>query len=51
MRGASASLRVGVAQNLLFAGQDTAAIMRAADWKCVNIQSRYREHKKHDVWD
>jgi site-specific recombinase XerD len=44
------SLRVGAAQDLLCAGHDTAAIMRAGGWKSVNILSRYLEHAEHNVW-
>ncbi len=46
----SHSLRVGAAQDLLCAGYDTAAIMRAGGWKSVNILSRYLEHAEHNVW-
>lgn len=44
------SLRVGAAQDLLCAGYDTAAIMRAGGWKSVNILSRYLEYAEHNVW-
>ena len=44
------SLRVGAAQDLLCAGFDTAAIMRAGGWKSVNILSRYLEFAEHNVW-
>ncbi|WP_275567699.1 tyrosine-type recombinase/integrase [Psychromarinibacter sediminicola] len=44
------SLRVGAAQDLLCAGHDTAAIMRAGGWKCVNVLGRYLEHAEHNVW-
>jgi integrase/recombinase XerD len=44
------SLRVGAAQDLLCAGYDAAAIMRAGGWKSVNILSRYLEHAEHNVW-
>lgn len=44
------SLRVGAAQDLLCAGFDTAAIMRAGGWKCVNVLGRYLEHAEHNVW-
>ena len=44
------SLRVGAAQDLLCAGHDTAAIMRAGGWKSINILSRYLEHAEHNVW-
>jgi integrase/recombinase XerD len=45
------SLRVGAAQDLLCAGFDTAAIMRAGGWKSVNVLSRYLEKAEHNVWD
>jgi len=44
------SLRVGAAQDLLCAGFDTAAIMRAGDWKSVNMLRRYLELAEHNVW-
>lgn len=44
------SLRVGAAQDLLFAGFDTAAIMRAGGWKSINVLSRYLEMAEHNVW-
>lgn len=44
------SLRVDAAQDLLCAGFDTAAIMRAGGWKSVNILSRYLEKAEHNVW-
>jgi site-specific recombinase XerD len=44
------SLRVGAAQDLLCAGHDTAAIMRAGGWKSINILGRYLEHAEHNVW-
>lgn len=44
------SLRVGAAQDLLCAGFDTAAIMRAGGWKSLNILSRYLELAEHNVW-
>jgi integrase/recombinase XerD len=34
------SMRVGAAQDLLCAGYDTAAIMRAGGWKSVNVLGR-----------
>ncbi len=49
-RFSSHSLRVGAAQDLLCAGYDTAAIMRAGGWKSVNILSRYLEYAEHNVW-
>ncbi|WP_413717298.1 tyrosine-type recombinase/integrase [Silicimonas sp. MF1-12-2] len=44
------SMRVGAAQDLLCAGYDTAAIMRAGGWKSVNILARYLEKAEHNVW-
>ncbi len=44
------SLRVGAAQELLCAGFDTAAIMRAGGWKSVNVLGRYLELAEHNVW-
>lgn len=44
------SLRVGAAQDLLCAGYDTAAIMRAGGWKSVNVLGRYLELAEHNVW-
>lgn len=44
------SLRVGAAQDLLCAGYDAAAIMRAGGWKSINILSRYLEMAEHNVW-
>ncbi|AXI54090.1 hypothetical protein C1J05_05950 [Sulfitobacter sp. JL08] len=44
------SLRVGAAQDLLCAGYDAAAIMRAGGWKSVNILARYLEMAEHNVW-
>ena len=44
------SLRVGAAQDLLCAGHDTAAIMRAGGWKSVNVLGRYLEFAEHNVW-
>lgn len=44
------SLRVGAAQDLLCAGYDAAAIMRAGGWKSLNILSRYLEVAEHNVW-
>lgn len=45
------SMRVGVAQDSLHAGHDTAAIMRAGGWKSINVLSRYLEHAEHNVWE
>ncbi|MFX0543407.1 tyrosine-type recombinase/integrase [Roseovarius sp. S4756] len=44
------SLRVGAAQDLLCAGYDAAAIMRAGGWKSINILGRYLEVAEHNVW-
>lgn len=44
------SMRVGAAQDLLKAGHDTVAIMRAGGWKSVNVLARYLEHAEHNVW-
>ena len=44
------SLRVGAAQDLLCAGHDTAAIMRAGGWKSVTVLARYLELAEHNVW-
>ncbi|SMX24693.1 site-specific tyrosine recombinase XerD [Boseongicola aestuarii] len=44
------SMRVGAAQDLLCAGYDTAAIMRAGGWKSVNILARYLEKAEQNVW-
>lgn len=50
-RGVSGhSLRVGAAQELLCAGYDTAAIMRAGGWKSVTTLARYLEYADHNVW-
>ena len=43
-------MRVGAAQDLLCAGYDAAAIMRAGGWKSINILSRYLEMAEHNVW-
>jgi site-specific recombinase XerD len=44
------SMRVGAAQDLLCAGHDTAAIMRAGGWKSLPVLSRYLEAAEHNVW-
>lgn len=44
------SMRVGAAQDLLCAGHDTAAIMRAGGWKSLNALGRYLELAEHNVW-
>ena len=46
----SHSMRVGAAQDLLCAGHDTAAIMRAGGWKSINVLGRYLELAEHNVW-
>ena len=46
----SHSLRVGAAQELLRAGFDTAAIMRAGGWRSTNVLARYLEYAEHGVW-
>ncbi|MBF9046445.1 tyrosine-type recombinase/integrase [Rhodobacterales bacterium LSUCC0031] len=45
------SLRVGAAQELLCAGHDTVAIMRAGGWKSVATLARYLEFAEHNVWE
>lgn len=45
------SLRVGAAQELLYAGHDTIAIMRAGGWKSVATLARYLEFAEHNVWE
>ena len=44
------SMRVGAAQDLLRAGRDTSAIMRAGGWKSIEILSRYLEKAELNVW-
>lgn len=44
------SMRVGAAQDLLQRGFDTAAIIRAGDWKSVYVLARYLEKAEHNVW-
>ena len=44
------SMRVGAAQDLLCAGHDTAAIMRAGGWKSTDVLARYLEYAEHNVW-
>jgi len=44
------SLRVGAAQDLLCAGYDSVAIMRAGGWKSVSVLTRYLEVAEHNVW-
>lgn len=45
------SMRVGAAQDLLAAGFDTAAIMRAGGWKSIEVLARYLENAEHNVWE
>lgn len=47
----SHSMRVGAAQDLLCAGYDQAAIMRAGGWKSTNVLARYLENAEHNVWE
>lgn len=47
----SHSLRVGAAQELLRAGFDTAAIMRAGGWRSTDVMARYLEYAEHNVWE
>ncbi|HSF93088.1 MAG TPA: tyrosine-type recombinase/integrase, partial [Paracoccaceae bacterium] len=44
------SMRVGAAQDLLSAGHDTAAIMRAGGWKSIDVLARYLEYAEFNVW-
>ena len=44
------SMRVGAAQDLLSAGHQTAAIMRAGGWKSLHVLAGYLEHAEHNVW-
>ena len=44
------SMRVGAAQDLLCAGYETIAIMRAGGWKSTKILARYLEMAEHNVW-
>lgn len=44
------SMRVGAAQDLLCAGHQTIAIMRAGGWKSTNMLARYLENAEHNVW-
>ncbi|MBM1817354.1 tyrosine-type recombinase/integrase [Sulfitobacter pseudonitzschiae] len=44
------SMRVGAAQDLLSAGHNTAAIMRAGGWKSMDVLARYLEHAEFNVW-
>jgi site-specific recombinase XerD len=44
------SMRVGAAQDLLCAGHDTAAIMRAGGWKSLPVLTCYLEAAEHNVW-
>ena len=45
------SMRVGAAQDLLCAGFDTIAIMRAGGWKSIEVLARYLENAEHNVWE
>lgn len=44
------SLRVGAAQDLLCAGHDSTAIMRAGGWQSIGVLARYLEVAEHNVW-
>lgn len=44
------SMRVGAAQDLLCAGHEAIAIMRAGGWKSTNVLARYLEHAEQNVW-
>lgn len=44
------SMRVGAAQDLLCAGYDSVAIMRAGGWKSIEVLARYLENAEHNVW-
>lgn len=44
------SMGVGAAQDLLGAGHNTAAIMRAGGWKPINVPTRYLESAECNVW-
>ena len=44
------STRVSAAQDLLCAGYDAAAIMRAGGWKSITVLARYLELANHNVW-
>lgn len=44
------SMRVGAAQDLLSAGHDSLAIMRAGGWKSINVLARYLEQAEFNVW-
>lgn len=44
------SMRVGAAQDLLCAGHDSIAIMRAGGWKSTNVLARYLELAEYNVW-
>ena len=44
------SMRVGAAQDLLCAGHEALAIMRAGGWKSTNVLARYLEHAEYNVW-
>ena len=44
------SFRVGAAQDLLRAGYDGIAIMRAGGWKSSQTVLRYLQEAEHNVW-
>ena len=44
------SMRIGATQDLLCAGFDTAAIMRAGGWKSIDVLARYLEAAERNVW-
>ena len=44
------SLRVGAAQDLLIAGHDVAAIMRAGGWSDLSVVSNYLKYAEHNIW-
>ncbi len=44
------SFRVGAAQDLLRAGYDGIAIMRAGGWKSTQTVLRYLQEAEHNVW-
>lgn len=47
----SHSMRVGAAQDLLKAGHELDAIMRAGGWRSVTKMLRYLEFADHNVWE
>lgn len=44
------SLRVGAAQDLLIAGHDLAAIMRAGGWSDLSVVCNYLKYAEHNIW-